>query len=449
MNQAAAAQQDGLRSIRLELENFKNIDKKIIEIGGRSLIIMGKNNTGKSSIIQAMKAPMDAKVLPTKPVKDGEEKALISHTIAGNIDGVYHEYKMDIHFNSKTQKGRLVVYNEQGEEQKSPATLLKSIIGATSFDITKWMYDSKDKKLKTLKALTGCEVQIDILNRDIDTLKVSLKVKDDRADSLEGALKEHEFKPEEIELYSNAVDITAIQQEMNAIGAKQAAWDKVNSQMAGFQNDVKNCHDKINSAAARINELQQEIKRQQGVIEEQTKLADVANGNLAKGNEWLGRNQRPTIDEVNNRLTQAMSHNEKNQRIIMLNTQHKEMIDLRHESQNIKKQIKAKEAEITDVISKSQLPIKNMTFTNDEIYIDGLPFEDEQINTATRFDVCVEVAIALNPRYKTIFLDDASLYDKEHLKSIVGIIESKGYVVIAEVVSEDDTVEARFTETVF
>ena len=85
-------QHEGLKSLSLDIDNFKSIDKMIVEIGGRSLLIIGKNGAGKSSFIQAMMSPLNSKMLPSEPIKKGQERAKISHKIGGVLNGQYEEY---------------------------------------------------------------------------------------------------------------------------------------------------------------------------------------------------------------------------------------------------------------------------------------------------------------------------------------------------------------------
>lgn len=453
MKSGTVEQPEGLKSLHLLLENFKNIEKKEIEIGGRSLFFMGKNNSGKSTLIQAMMSSMDAKLLPTEPIKKGEEHARISHKIGGYIGGEYKEYVIDIYFNQSNNKGRLKVTNEKGEVQKSPATLVKSIIGNVSFDVTKWLNDTKANKLKTIKALTGCEKEIDIINRDIESLKDALKAKKGRADDLEATLKNHEFTKEEIEKYSTTVDMGPIQAEMAAISNKQQQYDGIIAQMNGFKRDVEDAGRKITAAGAEINRLNAEIARLQNslreqgqIIADQTAVADKANENLRKGEQWLNNTPRPSMDVLNEKMSAAIAHNEKASRLGMLSGQHKEMVSLRVEADKLKGDIAALTDKRSEVIAKSQLSIPGLSFTDDDIFINDLPLEEGQINTAGLFDIGVEVAIAMNPTLKIIFLHDGSLFDKEHLKSIVRRIEERGYMAVVEVVAETNEVEAVFTE---
>lgn len=123
------------------------------------------------------------------------------------------------------------------------------------------------------------------------------------------------------------------------------------------------------------------------------------------------------------------------------------MLTAKGELDKIAEDVEKKEKERNKIISGSQLPIKGLSFDDAEIFLDGLPLEEGQINTARLFDVGVDIAMAMNPGLRTIFLHDASLFDREALKVIVDKIENKGYQVVAEIVGESEEIEVKFTET--
>jgi len=436
---------EGLKSIKLIVENFKNLQNVVVDIGGRSLMFIGPNGSGKSALIQAMMSPMNSKMLPTEPIKTGEEKAMISHTIAGTIDGVHKEYVMDLFFTKKDSKGRLVIKNENGEVLKSPATLIKSIIGNVSFDVTQWLNDDAKKKLATIKTLTGKGQDIDVITANIKLEKDAQKKSKERAEELDAILSNHGLSAEEVDKYSTRMDIAAMQTAMSSIEGAQKQWDDVNNKVTGFKNTVENAEtristvketaaSKIHTASTEIFRLQEEIKRQQGIIASATTECDnnvatinqeteTARDNVIKGDAWLLANPRPSVSEVSNQINEAIAHNEKCNSISKLAEHQRELL-------------KCREAE-------------GLTFDDEILYLDGLPLEDGQINTARLWDVGVEVAMALNPNLKIIFLHDGSLFDKAHLKAVVEKIEARGYMAVVEMVAfEGDHLECKFTEEV-
>lgn len=439
---------EGLRSLKIEIQNFKNITSTVIDIGGRSMLFMGKNNTGKSTLIQAMMSPTDSKIVPTEPITEGEERAKISHKIGGVINGVHTEYTMDIHFSQKNKKGTVKLYNAKGEEIKSPSTMIKSIIGNVSFDVTRWLNDDKAKKLKTLKALTGCGIQIDTITAEIKNIESDMKYKSSRADELEASVKNNEFTTEEVEKYSVPIPMEPLHAELSNISSEQATWDDVKNKTNGFATAIINDNAVIERSNAELKRLMELINVENDKISKSKSNILVNEGNIKIANEWFSANQRPSVEVVSKKITEATAHNEKHSRILMLGAQQKEMITLKQDVQALKSSIKKKVDERNQVISNSQLPVAGLSFSDDDIFINGLPLEEGQINTATLFDVGVEVAMALNPNLKIIFLHDGSLFDKEHLKSIVNKIESKGYQAIIELVNESAEVEVVFTEEV-
>jgi len=439
---------EGLKSLSLQIENFKNIDKMVVEIGGRSLLIIGKNGAGKSSFIQAMTSGLNTKTLPPEPIKAGEDHAKISHRIGGNMHGEYQEYVLDIYFTPKDKTGRLVVTNSKGETMKSPAAFVKTLIGNVSFDVTKWLNDTKAKRLETIKNLTGCGKDIDMINIEIKRLKEDKKYKSDRAKQLEGSLTTHEFDKAAIELYSQPVDLNPIQARLQQVVSGQGTWDGINAKLVGFNNDLLRSEEAVRLANEEIKRLYDLLEFQNNKIDNEHLNQEKLKSNIAKGNEWLSVTQRPSIEAVNEEMNLAIQHNERHNRIGMLGIQQKEMINLKTEVDAADSLIEAQENKRSQLISQSQLPIQGLTFSDEELFIDGLPLEEGQQNTQKLFDIGVEVAMALNPNLKVIFLHEASLFDNEQLATIIRKIEDKGYQAICEIVSSTgDELHVEFTET--
>ena len=430
-----------LKFLGLEIENFKNLEKRKVDIGGQSIMVIGKNGTGKSSIIQALMSPLNSKMLPTEPIKKGEERAKISVTIGGNHFGSYSEYILDMYFTAKDKKGRLTVTNADGESVKSPATFIKGLIGNVSFDIMKWLHDDKANKLKTIKALTGVSDEIDIIDIQIKKTKEDRKYKKQRAEDLEAILNNHAFTPQEIDMYSRTIDLLPIQQEMAGIAKAQKDYDGVINKLNEFNSNVYRLNQSIYEKREEINRLTNQIEAMEHEISQ-------SQSNIQSGNKWLETHERPSIEAVNEKINQAILHNEKCSQIGNLASHQREMITCKEEANKMSVDITALEDKKLSIISKSQFNIPGLTFTDDDIFLDNIPLEEGQVNTARLFEIGTEVAIAMNPNLKVIFLHDASLFDHEALKTIIRKVEERGYQLVVEVVSEDNEAEVRFTEEV-
>ncbi len=454
-------QMEGLRFISAELENFKNIDKTLVEIGGESILVLGKNTAGKSSFIQALTSAVNSKLLPSEPIKKGQERAKISVKIGGQLHGEHKEYTIDIFFTPGNKSGRMVVTNDKGEGIKSPATFVKSLIGNVSFDVMKWLNESKEKKLNTIKSLTGCADQIDTLNSQIKEKKGSKKTKKDRAEELEAILINKQYTPVELEKYSEPVDMEPLLAELNQVSKNMTTYSEVENKIAVLNNEINNHTNSLTSSQGRIVSANNEIERLKAEIERQNTIISqenlsiehqntaIAEKNITIGkcNEWLSARPRPNAEAVNAKITEATEHNGHHNNIGVLAVHQKEMIKSKAEAEAFDAEVKALEKKRSDIISKSQLPIKGLSFTDEDILLDDVPLEEGQINTARLFEVGVDVAMAMNPNLKTIFLHDASLFDKANLKAIVKKIEERGYQAILEVVDyEGGELTVKFTE---
>lgn len=437
---------EGLKSIYLELENFKNIEKTVIEINGQSMLIIGKNGSGKSTLIQAMKSPMDAKLLPSEPIKKGEERAKIIHKIGGMLNGEYKEYTMELSFSEKNKSGTLTVLNEKMEKISSPATTIKNIIGNVSFDVMGWMTAKKDKKRDMFIELSGCKEELDVINMNIKNKKADKKYKADRAEELEGVLKNHEFTTEEIDLYSQPVDMVAIQEQYDATITNQQQWDGIKNKLDSFYTAVQTSQNGIAKAQNEILRLEALMREQHGIIKESQEIMNKNQSNILKGEEWVRLNPRPVVDQVREQMNTAISHNEKHIRIGMLGNQQCEIIKLKQEVEAIKLNIDGLETKRSTILSSSPLKVPGLTISEDDIFLDGLPLESEQINTAKLIDIGMEIAMALNPKYKVIFIDDGSLLDQGSRNIIINKAHSRGYMVAMEIVGTSETPEVFFTE---
>lgn len=447
------AQQEGLRLLLLEAENFKGLKHVVLNFEGRSMLITGKNNIGKSSVIQVITGILNSKLLPSEAVKKGEENALISIVIGGNTQSGYKQYTASVTFTAKNQSGKLEVKNEKGELVKNGATILHNLIKDNSFDITSWLHQKKPQKLEMLKQLTGCAVQIDTITNEINNLKDTRKAKKERSEELEGALKNHEFSQDDIDKYSQPVDMSGLQAEYSQINQNISYWHDGNNSLTGLYNNVQASQNKIAGYEEEIIKLQKEIDVQRNLMAKEAENIATLQQRCLNGEEWKKNNPLPSLDDVNRRMGDAVAHNDKYNRIGMLGNQHKEMVTLKQEVDGFKPKIEALEKQRSDIISKSQLPVPGLTFSEDEIFIttekgELLPLDEEQINKTTLFDIGAEIAMAMHPEFKLIFLHDSSLYDKDHLAKTVKMVEERGYQVIAELVTNSEELQFFFTEEV-
>lgn len=454
-------EKEGLRFTHLDIENFKNIDKKVVDIDGRSLLISGKNGVGKSSFIQALLSGIDSKQLPTNTTKKGETKAVIKTKIAGILNGQEEEYEIHMYFTSKDQKGRLVLYNSKQEKVNKPKAVLDSIVGNLGFDIFKFLKDNKKNQIKILKELSGVTKDIDLL--DIERKKVY----DDRTfltrkvEESEAIMNTHGFTQDQIDLYSTPIPVEPINNELEEIGKSITQWNDINTKTKSFkesfeinipasissiQIDTNTKKEKIEALKIQIQLLEGEIAINDTKIStwETTQLEH--RGKYEKGKIWLDGHPEPSAKEISTRLSDATTHNNNCEKISQLAEKQKLLFADKNKLQKLNDDIVSIDDKKINLIKKSKLPIQGVTFTEDDIFLDGIPLEEGQINTQKLIDVGFDIAMALNPNLKCVFLHEGSLFDQTSLDALIKKCEDKGYQLIAELVSEDKDLSITFTE---
>ena len=133
---------------------------------------------------------------------------------------------------------------------------------------------------------------------------------------------------------------------------------------------------------------------------------------------------------------------------IALESQWRELNEKKKQSQDYTTDIKKIDQDKIELIAGSSIPVKGLTFNEDGVFLDGLPFEDGQINTARIIEVGMAVACAMNPTLQVMRVD-GSLLDKNTFKTVAEYAKANGMQVIYEVVDwEAGDEQIKYVESV-
>jgi len=435
---------DGLKLLKAEIKNFKNIEHKSIDFGGKSAIILGANRKGKSSLIQALMSPMNSKLLPAKPIKDGEDTASIELTIGGSISGKDVVYHIDMYFSEKDQKGRLVITDEDGGKIPGGKSMVETIVGNIGFDILEFIdlgltKDGKVSKpgvmqqIEVLKGFMPLEARKKLMALDNE----SKEVYDERAEinkdikSNESKLKDVEMDPEEIEKYSTKIDDSDVKSKMSSIGEEISEYDRI---FRGVEDKQKLWVEK----AAEIQVLTEKLKK----LEEENQET---RNQVTKGKKWLEGKVRPSMDSLTEELDKIQKHNDIHKLVMERQEFAKNVRELSEKSNAKGDRLLAIKSEKAEIFTENPLPVKGLEFTEEEILYDGLPFNENQHPSSTIIGIGIKVAMAMNPNLKVLVIKDGSLLDKKTLNFILKLVEKENYQLFIEMVDyegeKDVTVE--------
>jgi len=171
------------------------------------------------------------------------------------------------------------------------------------------------------------------------------------------------------------------------------------------------------------------------------------NSEIEKGEMWLNQNCRTLITAHEKALSEAIEHNKS----IALYTQYKKDREEGEENVNSVIEVERKMEEIK-AIKKEELlaidiPVKGLTFEEEGLYLDGLPFESNQINTARRIIAGLEIQYQLLGTVK-ISRIEGSLLDKKSLEEVIAWADSKDLQLFIEKVDmEGGELEVKIIES--
>jgi len=440
-----AKKDDGLKVLKAEIVNFKNITQKTVDFAGKSAIVLGANRKGKSSLIQAILSPVNSKAVPLKPIKDGEERASIELQIGGTINGEHRVYNIDMHFTDKHQRGQLVVTDESGGKIPGGKSMIDSIVGNIGFDILEFIDlgltpDGKvstpgvQKQIEVLKGFMPEDVRKKIF--ELDNEKKS--VYDERTEinkdikSNQAKLKDAEMDPAEQEKYAKKIDDSEIKEQMSKIGEDISKYDQVVNGMS--------------TKMAKAEAIEKEIERLEGLIKDLKEEKVGVDSDIDNGKKWLEKKgDRPNMGDLTEKFNAICEHNEKHKMVSELQSFAKNVRDFEVKSEEKTERLKAIDVEKNKMFEENPLPVKGLSFTEDEILYDGLPFNENQHPSSTIIGIGIKIAMEMNPNLRLLVVKDGSLLDKKTLNFILKLVEKNGYQVLIEMVDfsgeKDVTIE--------
>lgn len=437
----------------VDITNFKDLKATKVEIGNKSFAIVGKNGAGKSSLIQAMKAPFDTNSLPPEPVTNGEERAHISIVLTdGNIDA---EYTIDMSFSQKNKKGTVIIRNKDGEKVANSKAWVEKMFHARSFDISQFLRESKQKQVMMVRDLCDKEIlsQVDALTEERQRV-FDKRTYDNRfLKEQDAKLKNHGYTDEQIREYKNPLPAEAIESKIEQRQEEIRKYERIEDGVESKGKEIEAIEENVYSNNADIDEIRAEIERLQKKIEQKTdsinemlEKTKALKEEISKGNAWLLKNEKPTMADLQEELKEIQRHNLEHERITKYREEIRSLAGKRNEIADADKRIQQIDNDRVKLMQKSGIPVEGLSFTTEGVTFNGLPLDPNQIEKSQLMKISAEIGMALNPTLKTIWMEDASLLDKESMDYVRRLCEDRGFQLIMEIVDNNAEIEIKFFE---
>lgn len=407
-----------MKIVSLEAENLKRINAVNITPDGNMIVIGGKNAQGKSSVLDSIMMAIGGKsYIPSKPIKD---------------DGNFGYVKLDLGdiivkrvFTSDTDS-KLTITNKEGSNFSSPQTMLNRLVGDISFNPLEFASNKHDQ-LKTLKKLLG--IDFTELDTEYDNIYDSRRFINKTVTALDNKLAslDEPSKDTPTEEVSVADLIVKLSEQTKENQDNETARKSVESDIAKFK-----------SAEAELESFKKQLAELENKIKDRTKLQETWKKEIDKSVKLVKKLKDHDTSIVEGVISDADRVNKLVANRLTYLSVKQEFMDKANEADEMTAKLNAIKDKKKEIISSAEMPIEGLSFNDDTVLFNGLPFS--QASSAERLRVSVALAIALNPELSVMLIKDGSLLDEDNLKMISDMAEAKNHQIWMERVGSDENV---------
>ena len=455
---------------KLELVNFQVIKNFEAEFDGNVYLVTGENELGKSTLLKAIGALLTGQ--RDDVLRNGASKGW-AQMVVGD-DG--EEYEVRLSYSEANPRGALKITQKSTGMVTDNVSMLQKIFGYKDFDaveFSRWSEtaDGRRKQIKVVKSL----LPADVLKRveEIDTAVAGLKEK--RADvsrdkkAMAGFVDQiaSQLNPGDVEKYAkpSTVDIQGLMETQRKAAqliekAKtvRSALEQRTQQIAeiplrkeavehGYETAKANYEKAIQEARAALEKAEADRQRELALIDAEREDFMRRKENAEK---WLSQYEanNPEKIDVAGMLAEADAHNKKYNIVCQLAEKRALLSNLEEVEKNATASIEAYGDERAALIAGAKLPVDGLTFTEDGLELNGIPFVPGKVSDSQCIEVAAKLIVAANPTVKVFRIARGESLGSKRLQAIVDMAKANGFQGFVECVQrgQNDMRVEEYTE---
>lgn len=455
---------------KLNLLNFQVIEKFDAEFDGTVYFITGDNELGKSTLLKAIGALLTGN--RDDVLRNGASKGFAKMVVGD--DG--EEFEVSLTFTEANPRGTLTIKQKTTGMQTNNVSMLQRIFGYQDFDaveFSRWSEtaDGRRKQIAVVKSLLAPAVRerIESIDTEVAQLKAERTGINRDVKTFAGFVDTiaKQLDPGDVLRYANPVDMTALmaRQENNLKLIEKAKNVRMmlaqrNEQLAGIPARLDDARAKLlldkkaiesavesarivyeNAVAkAKIDAETAEKAYNVTVAAIEAEKTDWEN-RKTNAEEWLTKYEanNPENTDVPALLQQAEAHNKKYNVVCQYKEKKTQYDNIKAQSERMD----AKIAELTDeraeLITNAKLPIAGLSFTDDGLELNGIPFMPGKISDSQTMEIAAKLVIASNPTVKVFRIARGESLGAKRLQTIVDIARKNGFQGFIEQVQRGQT----------
>lgn len=405
------------RLLGLRVEDYKRVtlvDLTFDQDAGL-YAISGRNEQGKSSILDALEAVIAGAQAPKvpMPIRKGAESARIVATFDDLV--VTRTYK-----GGKTS---IDVRNGEGLKYADSRGIMAGLFDRIALDPIAFARMPEKEQVGVLVGLIGFDPsEIDGRIRDEEARRTEVGRERDRvAGALQSIPEPAKDTPDD------EVSAAALAEQRDDVRRDIADVERtlVNAAREAMYRDER---------AAEVDALRQKLAMAEEVLAE-----CVADATRAAGWAESAKARRPELVQQEEGLTLELASIDATNAAVRakgarahLSAEHARYVAT---WQQHKENIEALRAEKAAKFAGAALPVDGLTIDDGAVYVDGIPAS--QLSSGARIRLGFDIVAAVDPALRAIVIRDAAMLDAENLRHIDDLARERDLLVLAELVASD------------
>ena len=442
----------------LQLLNFQVIESFEADFDGSVYFITGDNELGKSTLLKAIGALLTGN--RDDVLRNGASKGFAKMVVGD--DG--EEYDVQLSFTEANPRGTLTIKQKTTGMATNNVSMLQRIFGYQDFDaveFSRWSEtaEGRRKQIAVVKSLLPEPVRkrIEEIDETVSTLKQERTGVNRDVKTFAGFVEtiKQQLAPGDVEKYSAPVDVTALMERQQTNAALIEKAKTVRAAVAQRTEQLAAIPARIESEKAKAEETRKvyadrvaatKAAYEQALADEKEasiKIDAVLSENLAaieaerasfaerkaNGEQWLAKYEanNPENTDVSALLKQAEAHNKKYHTVCQFKEKQTQYDTVRAKSEEMDRQIAELSTERADLIANAELPIAGLSFTDDGLELNGVPFVPGKVSDSQTMEIAAKLVIASNPTVKVFRIARGESLGAKRLKTIVDIARKNGF----------------------
>lgn len=461
---------------KLELLNFQVIREFNADFAGNVYFITGDNELGKSTLLKAIGALLTGQ--RDDVLRAGEKKGFAKMVVGD--DG--EEFDVSLSFTEANPRGTLTIKQKTTGMQTSNVSMLQKIFGYQDFDaveFSRWSEtaEGRRKQIAVVKSLLpeAARTRIDAIDAEVGSIK-SERTGINRDVKTFGALVDSAKKTltaEDIEKYKSPIDVAELMERQKTAvrlaekaKAARAGLEQRTKQLAEAESEkerIRQRHDVLVQNAERLMDsiiAKAKTDFQEAVAAYNKEMNDALAELDANVKDWQERkkNAENWLEKYNamdiggeniaEDLEKANQHNAKYNAVVKYKEEKARFDAVVAQSQQMDAKIDSLLSERASLISKSSIPIDGLSFGEDGLTLNGIPFVPGKVSDSQIMEVAAKLIIASNPKVKVFRIARGESLGTKRLETIVDIARRNGFQGFIEQVTrgQNEMMVEEYTE---